>query len=628
VAGFTFVLLLAGVLWLPGRLLLAAAGRGDAPAWLAVPVSYALWLACWSAGVLAAAPVSAYESVWLTVVLVAGALAWRRRGGGGTRAPRANGPTLALFAALAAYLWWAGPYLEVPADAWWHLGEVRAFVTALGKAGAVLDPAWLGQDRAWYFLYAELCRWSGLALEHSTAWVAFAGGLAVLWCYHGFAVHVFSRARLGTVEPRLLAAVAVLFFLAHFGVSVFSWLRYYSFAPALLNLTVFLGAIALFTQALDAGRGWRGDLALAAGLGLAAFVAHRQEAIFAAVMAFIVLLAYVLVERMRGPATGTGRRARLVLAGVAVAGYAVAHLLAAAYVRRNSPELETAWLAPLSFPRDAFVVAPGGHVYQALTAWGLAVYLMFAWRWRRFAGSAYLLGGMLVPVVTLFNPLFVDLFLRFAYPEVLWRFVYLVPLSLVGAVLFVDAARELSGKAGRVAQLRGALACTALLALLLPWHTPLGDLPYSRFVTLGRVDVTNSARLWDDLYEELRRRPPGRVLTDPVTGYTLPALTGHRYRGFKFYVAPRYPLQSKHYAPRDFARYDGMLLVINRRNGRGSRAGRVSGHWPADVMRVSRYYSPELLEFVQANPALFRKTWERDRIAIYEIHTREPGAGA
>jgi len=622
-AGLPFLLLLPLTLWVPGRLLLAASGRGHAPAWTAIPLSYALWIACWAGATAVRAPVAAYELAWIALVAVLAFAAWRR-GRGAWRLPRltrAGAGTAVLFAALAAWLGWAGPYLEVPADGWWHLGEVRNLLRALHDGGAQLNPAWIGQEKAWYFLYAEWCRWSGLALERTPALVAFAGGLAVLWCYHGFAVQVFERARLAPSSPRILAHVAVVLFVAHFGVSVFSWLRYYAFAPTLLNFTLYLAVVALLFAAPGEGNGPRARVAAAVGLACAAWVVHRQEAIFAVVMVFLVVLAAGFLVRGE-PQT---RAIRVRAAWLALSAYAVAHVLAVVWLRRNSPELETPWLVPLPGGLPGYVARFDGHVYQALTAWGLAVYVLFAWRWRRFNASPYLLAGMLAPLVTVFNPLFVDLFLHASYPEVLWRFVYLVPLPMVGAVLLVDAARALVSRTARApARVAALAACALLVGLLAPWRTAFGDLTWSRLYTLGPVDVTNSARLWDDLYDEMRRHAPARVLTDPVTGYTLAALTDHRYRGFKFYVTPAYPLSKEHYAPGDFARRAGMLLVINRRNGRGSRAGRISGHWPAQVMHVSRYYSPALVDFVNTHPALFRKTWERDRIAVYEIQAGAP----
>lgn len=47
-----------------------------------------------------------------------------------------------------------------------------------------------------------------------------------------------------------------------------------------------------------------------------------------------------------------------------------------------------------------------------MTVWGLVVYALFLVNWRAFLPSRYLLADMLLPVVTVFNRPFVDLFIR------------------------------------------------------------------------------------------------------------------------------------------------------------------------------------------------------------------------
>jgi hypothetical protein len=65
---------------------------------------------------------------------------------------------------------------------------------------------------------------------------------------------------------------------------------------------------------------------------------------------------------------------------------------------------------------------------------------------------------------------------------------------------------------------------------------------------------------------------------------------------------------------------DRWLLVINRRDGNSSVVGKISGHWPEDVLRVSHYYSPGFIDFVARHKQLFKRLWGQGGIEVYEIN--------
>ena len=73
------------------------------------------------------------------------------------------------------------------------------------------------------------------------------------------------------------------------------------------------------------------------------------------------------------------------------------------------------------------------------------------------------------------------------------------------------------------------------------------------------------------------------------------------------------------YSPGNYIDYAGWLLVINERDGGFSEVGDVSGHWPRDIMVVSKHYSPNFLQFVDNSPHRFDLVWKSGRIRVYEI---------
>jgi hypothetical protein len=62
----------------------------------------------------------------------------------------------------------------------------------------------------------------------------------------------------------------------------------------------------------------------------------------------------------------------------------------------------------LPFVRGLRILNPTYQFYQVLALWGCVVLATFlVWR-RCFSGNAYLLGAMAAPLLTVFNPVFVE----------------------------------------------------------------------------------------------------------------------------------------------------------------------------------------------------------------------------
>jgi hypothetical protein len=258
-----------------------------------------------------------------------------------------------------------------------------------------------------------------------------------------------------------------------------------------------------------------------------------------------------------------------------------------------------------------FAADPGGRFLDVVGLWGLAVCALSLLQWRRLAEQWFLAAALVTPLVTLFNPVFVDLFLRFSYPEVLWRFALMMPLGFAAALLvwLPQPARWQRW---------------AVPALLLGLLWPLDPAPVrgwdTRLYSVLPVSPANDHRQWADLYAYLRGQGKQNILTDPVTGYAVPGLTGRKYRGgYKYWPMPEYLLNRRQLQVADFDKYRGWTLVVNLRDGEPSRNGRLSRHWPEDVLRVSQYYSPQFRKLLRSRPDRFRVLWGRDRIRVFEI---------
>jgi hypothetical protein len=241
---------------------------------------------------------------------------------------------------------------------------------------------------------------------------------------------------------------------------------------------------------------------------------------------------------------------------------------------------------------------------------------------------------MLSPVITLFNPLFVEFFLRFSTPEPFWRFIYVAPLYLAGGAISARLLQDLvqsQSLTRRIAPLGGIVI---LLFLLIPLSIPkwlAEELPgiqihYSRAHTLQQLSPDNTSTHWNDLFIYLRSLPERRhVLTDPVTGYLTRGLTPHDYSGIKYEDFPwgDYKNFNENLEQDNaFDRYVGWLFIVNQREGGLSENGRLSNHWTEDKLKIIRYYSDDLFLHLKRNRDRFRVLWQANNVTVYEIIER------
>jgi len=164
-----------------------------------------------------------------------------------------------------------------------------------------------------------------------------------------------------------------------------------------------------------------------------------------------------------------------------------------------------------------------------------------------------------------------------------------------------------------------------LIATLLPINKYQNYLQ-QRYSTLGQVRIGNSSELWNDLVFEIGKYRDRNLLTDPITGYVLRALTNNKYYGFKFHGTGKHiSINHEEYGHDSFAGYTSWLFVVNRRDGSISRNGEISGHWPSSVTKTSNHYSKELISFLAENPSHIKLIWEEDGISVYEIDNTNIG---
>lgn len=535
-------------------------------------------------------------------------------------------------ACVTVYMLYAGPYTEMPADVWAHLGKIQDQFDRL-QAGRLPDfvnsnRLFFSQGLHWYWIAAFLCWASGLTLAEAMWPLAWANTLLFALALGSFAWTVVARERISLAAKAWLAGLAVLLTLAHQGVSVFAYFRYYAYAPTMLNYVVYLAVAAVVLRYLRGGVASCRALILLPIFGLTLVTVHTQEALFAFIMCWAIALAYVIV---RWSARGfkalfdpSGRR------GVAVAGiFTLAYVIGFAWLHLNRPSASEFTVKLISlgalgtWAEKLLIMNPAGDCFQVITLWGCFVYVLALIFWRSLARNPYVAGGMAIPLLTWFNPLTVDMFLRQGSAiSVLYRTGYIVPLAFVAAYVMVMAWNALrSSRAFWPVRIGALAALVALILLLWPVRAFGNELSVSRWCTLRRVNASNDWIIWRDLVNQIRSRCQSLIVTDPLTAYIIRPLTGLPCVDKRIWLRASGDIRNDLRQvmaladlPQDF------MLIINRRDGSPSETWAKSGHWPSNVLSVSHWYSKSSVVFVETHPECFRELWRSDRIAIYAVN--------
>ena len=543
-----------------------------------------------------------------------------------------NSYTLILGVSLVCYGLWAGPYTEIPADVYGHFGRITDLQEWFSADNTleIADISWVFASVIYYwYRFVALClSLTGAELYNEVGSIAIVNLLVFCGAFFSFAKVVFAEdARLRNVS--LTAVLATVLLVLHFGVGPFSYIRYYTFGPAFFALSGYFGLMVILIQILKQGAV---SIRLCLGSILLAMVVaalHAQEALYLAVMA--AMLVGVHFVRARRTVTSAnvlhaepddGKRLVSILFFAVAAIYVLAHLVLYFTVMRNWP-LDGGFLQPLSdlfpFAQNLYILKPTQQFYQVLTIWGVFAYLLYALYSRKKEVPAYIAAGMWLPLFTVFNPVFIDLFLRLSYAEVVWRLCYLLPVELFAAWYLVrgwESFRQLDKYSD---QFRVLVASLLLFVFLFPLSTRYLENKYSKRQMLVPVSAEAGYRQLDDVLNYLNEQSPGDLLTDQVTGYVINAFTPHVYYGQKFYNLFTTATNLPDYELADFEQYRGGYLVINGRDGDLSEVGEIGGHWASDIRLYSKQYSWAFWQMVLENPDVFSKVWEQDKISVYRI---------
>lgn len=604
-------------------------------------------------------------------------------------------PPLAIVAGVLIYLTWAGPYTELPADVWDHIERFLYAQHSIASGHFVRLWIWDNlslteyishQGWHWNILYALLCKMSGITTTDSWLPLSIANTIVFCLSIYWFAMFLWSRQRIHSVQKMQAALWTVCFTALWLGVSVFAYIRYYTFASTILNYVIYLAVIILALDYLRSPSWWSHAVWLAPVLLAVMNVIHTQEAVF---VFFMGLGMIVLLEgrwtwlKNRWSKDGdqmseaggqksevvkkrwfwtwirnglTDRRAPtfvmnmpkihvFFIGGLIIFGLLLYHSLHKPMVGYG---YSAAVLKPVFqdvFHQKWFIQPPTGQFFQVVTWWGVFVYAVFLLNARNFLRQPFILSGMLMPCLVVFNPLTILILSRWVTDlNVIYRCNYMIPLPFVAGFMAMRFSNEIwmwigagwhngtqscqRDRPAIIVQMKSMLflrriwavaALLGLVVLLMPFEPLFGMKSNSRFYTLKPVPEGNDQRRWGDLIALVRTHPQTAILSDSYTSVMLHWMGVNTTAG-DWWLRPSSPGTDRLGLLRKLDQQQDWWLVVNRRNGEFSTNGYISGHWPADVlMHFASFYPENLILFIKQHPELFHEIWSKDQIQVYDI---------
>ena len=527
---------------------------------------------------------------------------------------------------IAIYLLIAGAYIEIPADIYRHLEYYQQAKEKiqLGKRYSSDFSIFLSQGSVWYELLAIINYFTKSSTSKYIESIAFITGMLFICSVYYFTLIIFKD----SVHKNTIAFLAALLTLMHMGINIFSYVRYYALAPGIINFIIYFTCILLFINLIELIRTQTRfipdykQIWMYIGyfiLVMTALQIHTQEALFIVVVCYLISIMSIF----RNKSSFQGKVTLYGLISIA----SLFLLMGYFYVRYNfdvNTKTNILWhLGKNLYMIPEFVILNLSYQFiQVITLWGCIVYMLFFIHIKRYANRLFLLSTMVSPVFTIMNPFFVDLFIRASHPVNLWRLSYLIPIHIIAADLLVLYTQKFFTKKNILFKYFSLFIISSLVILLFPFMNFLPGTHYSRFYTLKSVPSEVSYKLYTDLLDFLDNfDSKQQIITDPVTGYFVSAITIHNSTRAKFHPIggfKRFTFMSYDEMPLKI--YSGHLLIVNLRQQQHSKTGRLARHWHENqLINIKNYYPPQLLDHLKNNPQHFTLLWSTNNISVYKI---------
>ena len=526
--------------------------------------------------------------------------------------------------AIAIYHAMVGAFVDHGIDVYQHMVFVQSSIEHLKENNGDLQFSLvLGTHNYVFHNIAALVS----SLYGLSAWdliEVLAVAYSLIWTFSVFVFckYVFEQLSFDRNKIWVACFLAIFFYWTAFGINNFSMPRYYIAGPVILNYCIYLAALVLLFELLKTNLR-PGAIAVLFIILATATVLHPQEVLLFFSFAFTLSMVLIAARLLNydGFLDFPQQKALVWKAGlILIAGISI---IAASIVLLEKYRFDPIPLRNLGLFSEKLIdwniLRPNHQFFTVLGLWGLYLYVLSIINVRYIKNSGFIVAGLVVPLVTVFNPIFAEAYMRITYPKVLWRVLYALPLPIVASFLICHLL-DFQQKVKVFKRIVSLVLVFPLFGLLIVFDFGPIQNSMAKSPSLDQSNVENSYRHWIDLLQYLENMPSAKkILTDPSTGYLIRSLTKHSHSGFKFYKKRFKEFNFEDYADDPLAKYKGWLLVVNNRDGKPNTSFQPPLHIYPDIMVTSKHYFDSLKAELQNNPAKYEKLWSQNQISVYLI---------
>jgi hypothetical protein len=559
------------------------------------------------------------------------------------------------------YLAYAGAYTEAPSDFLNHAERFQAQSKLLEQGCftkkiinfPIFDSSdwsikncFSTQGLYWYTFIALIAKLTGVRIQEAFSAISFFTVLSFSSSYYYFTLALLARKKLKKKFKIIISACAVWLLCLTSGVNVFSFMRYYTLAPVMLNFIILFAAILYALRWFEEKNFFNTQLFIIPLAGIATYLIHTQEAI----LLFFILLALSLVYTVKraytifskssfNKKTNRSLFAKTVFALIFLC--AVWIILFFVIKKTNSAQWQKAGFIlpgieipsepvpiifknlPLYAPHNEWLALLAYQgLYMANQVFGLfgaLVILLSLFFLRHIARIPYLIAGLLFPFFTNLNPITLDMCMRMVTePITMYRFFYMVPIPIVGALLIFHLAHGIFSRNSWLRKTGYLCLLLLLLISIFPIDSKQIYAPYSKLLTLKKIPEESSVMLWKDIYAFVEERASSyqTIISDPLTVRLLRAFQNK----INNYVVPACFIYGS--IPENPPAGDPLavpyLVIVNLRDGRCTAHSQIAKHWDNDALAVSRFYPSNITNTLSKLTNAFQPIWSSNKVFIFE----------
>lgn len=496
----------------------------------------------------------------------------------------------------------SGPFDLVPSDIVSHLFSIK---TALQRVEhweelRFIDSVFSAKGNLYGYMPTAAILW--LLKTDSYGALSFVGWFApllLLLSTFELSFKLFGRVSQDQDLVMLASMLATLLFPIFSGVDKFSYIRAYGFSAGLfgyiLFLLVFYYCVLFFDRSISV---WRFSL-ISFSFIFCQYLIHEQEAIFSILILFLTFFGLIL----RWKKIPLGRMLLLFTLVLLVS------ILSNVEMAEN--------ILTLYKENFRYLVSQS---FRVIDLFLLPILFLCFWKIGNIHDRKIYLAFLFIPLLSVFNPVFVWLINSISSLTIIYRFWYIFQSHIIiglGFILVISSFPLYTGKS------RGRLRLFAT-PLIFFFCLLLAVTGSSRKIDSFFIHESERVGYWSDMLVFLNSLPEfKRVYTDPVTGYLVSGMTKLYFSGHKFVGGSIYtPMSVDEFVDAKFPEKRGSYVILNLREGSEAGFGARAGHWPSSVLRLSSYYSSDFIELVLTDSDRFKKIWssEDDLISVFIVN--------